>query len=454
MIITLILFLILNFGNTNAIMCTIKAPSGTSVEINTDWIAKGGIPNAEIVIGRNAVCYDCDIATAELLRDKFESLLEENGRMPVVDIVTEKEADKSMNLILIGGPVDNTLTADLINAEKSKIDWYNSIGDIEVIKDAFTTGKYAIIIGGKDSDATRKAAEAFIKGLNSCISSTSISSVTTKCTEGFTGNRKCSGNIVEQEYKYADCTTEWRYYRDCDELDSFIGEKYCKGDDIYQKYRDYFCSNGKCDYNEFEKYIRTCEYGCENGVCLEPSKLHIETVPSGAGVYINGEYKGLTPITIPIKKGSHTLLIRKSGYKDYKTRVFLSSGEYKDISIELEEIGEKTYKKTEVEEKCIIDISSSPSGAEVYIDGEFIGKTPIMKEVLCGKYYIEVKKEGYELWEKVVELSEDNPKFEEAVTLSPSKKLEISGFEIDQKYLAIIPIVLGVLGFLIRLLRG
>ena len=86
-------------------------------------------------------------------------------KTPVLDIVTEDEADKNMNLILVGGPVANTLVSDLVNAGKSKVDWHNSEGDIEVIKDAFKVGKYAIIVAGKDRDATRAAAEALADAL-------------------------------------------------------------------------------------------------------------------------------------------------------------------------------------------------------------------------------------------------------------------------------------------------
>ena len=86
-------------------------------------------------------------------------------KAPVLEIVTEDKADKNMNLILVGGPVANTLVADLVNAGKSKVDWYTSEGDIEVIKDAFKTGKYAIIVAGKDRDATRAAAEALADAL-------------------------------------------------------------------------------------------------------------------------------------------------------------------------------------------------------------------------------------------------------------------------------------------------
>ena len=106
-------------------------------------------------------------ADYEFLKEDIEkvSLVEAEKKEPELPIVTEDEADKTKNLVLVGGPVANKLVAELVNAGKSKVDWYESEGDIEVIEDAFTEGKVAIIVAGKDRDATRKAAEMLAEAL-------------------------------------------------------------------------------------------------------------------------------------------------------------------------------------------------------------------------------------------------------------------------------------------------
>jgi hypothetical protein len=85
--------------------------------------------------------------------------------VPELEIVDEDTADTSMNLVLIGGPVANKLTADLVSAGKSKVDWYTSDGDIEVIADAFGTGTYGIIVAGKTRTETAAAAQALADAL-------------------------------------------------------------------------------------------------------------------------------------------------------------------------------------------------------------------------------------------------------------------------------------------------
>jgi hypothetical protein len=88
-----------------------------------------------------------------------------NG-IPHIPVKSEKEITESekgeKTLVLVGGPVANSLVAELVSTGKSKVDWYTSEGDIEVIEDAFVEGQTAIIIAGKDREATVNATEMFI----------------------------------------------------------------------------------------------------------------------------------------------------------------------------------------------------------------------------------------------------------------------------------------------------
>ena len=86
-------------------------------------------------------------------------------RAPALAVVDEKSANKGMALVLMGGPVANTLTADLVTLGKSKVDWFTSAGDIEVIPNAYTSGKSVIIVAGKNREATKAAADALAAAL-------------------------------------------------------------------------------------------------------------------------------------------------------------------------------------------------------------------------------------------------------------------------------------------------
>ncbi len=46
------------------------------------------------------------------------------------------------------------------------------------------------------------------------------------------------------------------------------------------------------------------------------SAVHIESVPSGAAVLVDGQQRGITPVTLRIPSGSHSVIFRKNGYSD------------------------------------------------------------------------------------------------------------------------------------------
>ncbi len=72
-------------------------------------------------------------------------------------------ADKNnKNLILVGGPAVNTLVAELATAEKTKArQWYVDQGAgtslLNLVEDAFTTGKSALVVAGHSAADTRAA---------------------------------------------------------------------------------------------------------------------------------------------------------------------------------------------------------------------------------------------------------------------------------------------------------
>lgn len=57
-----------------------------------------------------------------------------------------------------------------------------------------------------------------------------------------------------------------------------------------------------------------------------------------------------------------------------------------------------------ISNKGTISVDSYPTNSEVYLNGEYIGNTPLSKKINIGKYTIEVKKEGYKIYTKEVEI--------------------------------------------------
>lgn len=59
--------------------------------------------------------------------------------------------------------------------------------------------------------------------------------------------------------------------------------------------------------------------GCATIVSGETQTVTFNSVPDGADVLVNGEIKGKTPITFPLKRADGNVLeIKKEGYKTHK----------------------------------------------------------------------------------------------------------------------------------------
>ena len=58
----------------------------------------------------------------------------------------------------------------------------------------------------------------------------------------------------------------------------------------------------------------------------------------------------------------------------------------------------------------MIEISSTPSGADIEIDGNFVGNTPSAMSVPAGEHTLKITKSGYKDWERKLKTSSGNIK--------------------------------------------
>ncbi|ADT85100.1 PEGA domain-containing protein [Thermococcus barophilus] len=66
-----------------------------------------------------------------------------------------------------------------------------------------------------------------------------------------------------------------------------------------------------------------------------PATLEISSFPSGAKVYIDDELKGLTPLTVEVSPGTHTVKLIRDGYHEYVTTLTIDQGETITINVRL-----------------------------------------------------------------------------------------------------------------------
>jgi hypothetical protein len=71
---------------------------------------------------------------------------------------------------------------------------------------------------------------------------------------------------------------------------------------------------------------------------VQPASIYVLSTPSGANVYLDGEYRGTTPTGLSVSPGSHEIKLTKPGYKDYNTTIFIGAGEIRRIQAKLSEV--------------------------------------------------------------------------------------------------------------------
>jgi hypothetical protein len=123
----------------------------------------------------------------------------------------------------------------------------------------------------------------------------------------------------------------------------------------------------------------------------------ITTNPTGASVYANGQYVGQTSPGGPLVfsqviPGTYTVLISRSGYQDYTSTVQVLAGQNYNLAVTLTPVSNPTSGS--------ISVSSSPSGANVYLNNEFKGLSPLTVSSLTpGTYTVMLRLSGYQDWQ-------------------------------------------------------
>lgn len=134
-------------------------------------------------------------------------------------------------------------------------------------------------------------------------------------------------------------------------------------------------------------------------VTLEPisttGAISVSSSPSGAAVYIDGIYHGVSPLTVSEDAGSHKVSVSKSGYDTYTGTATVNAGSTTQFYASLNQQVTNGY----------ISVTSSPSGGDVYIDGNYKGDTPLTVLVSTGSHTVKVTRSGYSAYSKTVTVS-------------------------------------------------
>lgn len=122
-------------------------------------------------------------------------------------------------------------------------------------------------------------------------------------------------------------------------------------------------------------------------ISLKPAwgEMRFTSTPTGADLFIDGNLRGQTPLTTEVLETGSEFIFKSTGYKSLSGSVSIKAGtasEYKAVEL--------------IVSDGILNIVSTPSEANVTLDGKFLGLTPMTADVSpFAEHTVELYREGY-----------------------------------------------------------
>lgn len=144
--------------------------------------------------------------------------------------------------------------------------------------------------------------------------------------------------------------------------------------------------------------------------------LHVDTVPNGATVMLNGIERGRTPIDIAeVPKGRAWVRLVLPGFEDEViSDIVVSVGATQTVSRVMKGL------------PGTLNLSSVPGGARFYLNGEFKGKgTTVISSLAAGDYVVKAELEGFGELTRTVSVRNGESVSEEFRLLNVMGRLEV-----------------------------
>lgn len=112
----------------------------------------------------------------------------------------------------------------------------------------------------------------------------------------------------------------------------------------------------------------------------------IESSPSGAQVFVGGDYVGRAPVSYTARGGTYNVRVEADGYQTFTQSITIRNGQHTGINASL----------SPVRRTGTVSFHSSPQGASVYVGGNHLGTTPLNNQNLeAGTYTARFERDGY-----------------------------------------------------------
>jgi serine/threonine protein kinase len=164
---------------------------------------------------------------------------------------------------------------------------------------------------------------------------------------------------------------------------------------------------------------------------VQSGRLLVRSTPTGAGVVVDGQSRGATPIDLrELAFGPHTIEVSHPGHDTRQQRVTLNERRpTRSVDFELRPTSVPTLatvanttastRSAPSGQAGSLQVASRPAGAQVFVDDTLIGTTPLLlSEVTAGSKRLRIELSGYKTWTTSVRI-EPSARSRVAASLEP-----------------------------------
>ena len=139
--------------------------------------------------------------------------------------------------------------------------------------------------------------------------------------------------------------------------------------------------------------------------------LEISSSPAGADISLDGVNIGKTPYSLVVPRGEHTIILRKQDFGTWQRTVRVDASkrrvvaylDQKALALEFPSgPALPPVARKDPGPEAILDFWSSPTGADVFLDGGYVGKTPYSLVASPGEHTITLRKKDFGTWQHKV----------------------------------------------------
>jgi serine/threonine protein kinase len=160
---------------------------------------------------------------------------------------------------------------------------------------------------------------------------------------------------------------------------------------------------------------------------VQSGRLVLRSTPAGAGVMVDGQSRGVTPMTLgELAFGAHTIEVSHPGHDTRRRRVTLSERRpARTLEFELRPTSTPALATAPAPATATatgsgsLQVASRPSGAQVFVDDSLIGTTPLLlSNIAAGSRRLRIELSGYKMWTTSIQI-EPSARSRVAASLEP-----------------------------------